>query len=140
MLDAMERETVITGSDGDGLVRVWTAQRRFITRLKRDAGFTLEKEGTNEEGQPWAEFIISAADWNPSSGSRKKRDLSDEERKARAERLSKARAARATPTGDKPDPMKRACPKCKVKKGKACLDLRSGGKKTSVTPHKERMK
>lgn len=82
---ALERETIITLSDGDDLVRIWTAQRSVITRLRRDDRFT---ETTNParcaEGE--AEFTIPRDRWSPVSGCKRTVNLSEEQRAERAER------------------------------------------------------
>lgn len=91
-----ERETSITTSDGDGMVRIWTAQRAYITRMKRNPAFILVDEGTYE-GSPWADFRIPADQWNPATGAKRKRTMTDEQKAATAQRLKAARAA-AHPT------------------------------------------
>lgn len=87
-----ERETVITTTDADELVRIWTAQRRYIGALKRNGKFTLVCEGTYGSSV-WAEFTIPAAEWNPASGAKRSVTMSDERKAELAERL---RAARTT--------------------------------------------
>lgn len=87
---ATERETVVNCSDGDDTVRIWTAQRRFITRLQRHPKATLVASGEHD-GSAWAEFEIPASEWNPVSGIKRASNLTDEQRRAAAERLAKAR-------------------------------------------------
>lgn len=83
-LDAHERETVVNASDGDGLVRIWTAQRRYITRLRRDAAFTEIATGFHGR-TAWVEFTIPAERWSP-VGVKRQRHLSDATRARCAER------------------------------------------------------
>lgn len=97
-----ERETTITSTDGDNVVRIWTAQRRYIGALKRSGKFTLLREGAIGS-TAWAEFEIAAADWNPASGAKRKVEMSEERRAELSERLSKMRAARAGEGGDDDD-------------------------------------
>lgn len=91
-LTPAERETTITSTDFDDKVRIWTCQRRYLTRLRRNPSFTQTKTGffgTTE----WAEFIIDANSWNPASGAKRSRNLSPEQRKQTAARLAAARAS-----------------------------------------------
>ena len=53
-----ERETVITTSDGDELVTIETWQRPYLTRLRRDSGFTEQPGGDDTHGV----FTIPATD------------------------------------------------------------------------------
>jgi hypothetical protein len=58
-LTALERETVVTMNDEESFARVWTAQRRQITRLKRNPAATLIEEGRHG-GSAWAIFEVPA--------------------------------------------------------------------------------
>lgn len=90
-LSSDERETVITVTDADQSVHIWTAQRRHITRMRKHDSFTETGSGYHGTTE-WAEFIIPATDWNPASGAKRKRaPLTDEQRQALADRLAKAR-------------------------------------------------
>ena len=93
-LTPYERETTVNASDGDGVVRIWTAQRKHITRMRRHDSFTETATGYHG-GTEWAEFTIPASDWNPASGAKRKRNLTDEQRQALADRLAKAREAQS---------------------------------------------
>ena len=91
-LTASERETVINSDDDSGVVRIWTAQRRFITRLRKNPTFT--EIGTGFHGTTeWAEFTIPADQWNPASGAKRRVTMTDEQRRAAADRLRAARSA-----------------------------------------------
>lgn len=83
---ADERETVVNATDGDDIVRIWTAQRKHINRLRKHPSFTEVGSG-DYEGSPWAAFTIPAGDWNPASGAKRKRDLTDEQRAALSDRM-----------------------------------------------------
>ena len=93
-LNSYERETVINASDGDGNVTIWTAQRRYITRLRNNSSFT--EVGSGAYGSTtWAEFTITAERWNPATGAKRQgRTLTDEEKILAAQRLAVAREAR----------------------------------------------
>jgi hypothetical protein len=92
-LNADERETVVTSSDGDDLVHVWTAQRAVIGRLRRDPAFT-EVETGHHGSTEWAAFTIPADRWTP-AGVKRVRRMTDAQKQAGAERLRAANAARA---------------------------------------------
>jgi hypothetical protein len=89
-LNAAERETTVNATDDDSLVRIWTAQRRHIGRLRRHPAFTEVASGLTE-GSEWASFTIPADQWNPATGAKRKSNLTDEQRQASAERLARAR-------------------------------------------------
>lgn len=91
-LTAPERETVVNADDDASTVRIWTAQRRYITRLRRNSAFTETATGFHGSTE-WAEFTIPAADWNPASGAKRRVNLTDEQRQAAADRLRAAREA-----------------------------------------------
>ena len=91
-LSAAERETTVTITDADDMVRIWTAQRRYLGRLRRHPSFTEVKSGTHG-GTEWAEFTIPAAEWNPATGAKRKSNMTDEQKAALAERLRAVRAA-----------------------------------------------
>ena len=59
-LTAAERETTITLCDDDELVRIWTAQRPVITRLRKNAAYTEVASGAIGTS-PWAEFTCPVA-------------------------------------------------------------------------------
>jgi hypothetical protein len=93
-LHASERETTVTTTDDDDTVRIWTAQRRHIGRMRRHAAFTEVGTGLTE-GSEWAEFTIPADQWNPATGAKRKSSLTDEQKLASAERLARAREDRS---------------------------------------------
>ena len=89
-LTAYERETIITLNDEDDEVKVWTAQRAQITRLRKDDNYT-EVGGGFEDGTEWAEFTCPKSKFRLSS--KRTVTLTDEQRAERAERLARARSA-----------------------------------------------
>ena len=89
-LTAPERETTVISTDGDDLVTVETAQRRHITRLRKNARF-LEVAQGEFEGSEWARFTIPARDWSPATGAKRKRNLTDEQREELRQRFAKSR-------------------------------------------------
>ena len=91
-MNADERETTVTASDGDETVRIWTAQRRYITKLRRHPKVTEVRTGFVDSSE-WAEFTVPADQWNPASGVKRASSLTDEQKRASAERLARAREA-----------------------------------------------
>lgn len=92
-LEAAERETTITSTDADREVRIWTCQRKYLGRLRRDRRFT-ETAGGFYGTTEWAEFTIPAASWNPVTGAKRAgRPLTDEQRARAAETLQRYREA-----------------------------------------------
>lgn len=92
-LSADERETTVTVTDSSDVVRIWSAQRRYITRMRKNPAFTevaAGHYGTTE----WAEFTIPTDSWNPASGAKRRVSMTDEQRQAAADRLRAARAGR----------------------------------------------
>ncbi|QEC47845.1 hypothetical protein FSW04_09865 [Baekduia soli] len=55
-----ERETVVTTSDADDTLSIWTAQRPIITKLRNNPAATLVEEGKHD-GSAWARFELPAA-------------------------------------------------------------------------------
>jgi hypothetical protein len=92
-LNEYERETIVNASDGETIVRIWTAQRRFITRLRRSPRFTEVATG-HDGATEWAEFTIPADLWTPTSGAKRSRTYSDKERNEASARLQAVREAR----------------------------------------------
>ena len=91
-LSAAERETTVTITDADDVVRIWTAQRRYLGRLRRHPSYTEVKSGTHG-GTEWAEFTIPASEWNPATGAKRKVTMTAEQRAAIAARLRAVRAS-----------------------------------------------
>lgn len=89
---AEERETVITTSDGDDTVHIWTAQRRYITALMNDPSFTF-LSGNREGENVWAEFSIPSDRWTP-KGRQLTRKLTEERRAVLSARMSEVRNAK----------------------------------------------
>jgi hypothetical protein len=56
-LSAPERETIITLNDDDATAEVWTAQRPWITKLKKNPSAVLLEEGKHG-GSVWARFEV----------------------------------------------------------------------------------
>lgn len=80
-----ERETIVNMNDGEDIAYVYTAQRRIITRLKKNPSATLVEEGTFE-GSVWARFTMPARLVSFRAGVR----LTEEQRQARAANLRRA--------------------------------------------------
>jgi hypothetical protein len=86
-----ERETVITTSDADRVVSIWTAQAKFIRALRKEKAAREVRTGMFE-GSEFAVFEVNTAQWNPVRGFKRTRTMSPEAKAAAAERLRKARA------------------------------------------------
>jgi hypothetical protein len=56
-LTAVERETIITLNDEDETAEIWTAQRPWITKLRKNPSAVLLEEGKHD-GSVWARFQI----------------------------------------------------------------------------------
>jgi hypothetical protein len=67
------------------VVRIWTAQRRFITQLRNHPKVTEVRSG-HVDGSAWAEFSVGANDWSPVHGVKRTVVLSDEQRRILSER------------------------------------------------------
>jgi hypothetical protein len=92
-LTAPERETIIRLNDEDELANIWTAQRPWITKLKKNPAAVLIDEGVFD-GSAWAEFEVPASMISVRSKT-VKLQLTDEQRRQRAARLQAARAETA---------------------------------------------
>ena len=96
-LNADERETVINTTDSDDVVRIWTAQPRYLGQLRRNPKFTETKSGRYGT-TAWAEFTIPADQWSPGTGAKRAaREISDEERARLTEQLARVREGRSQP-------------------------------------------
>lgn len=80
-----ERETIVNMNDGEDIAYIYTAQRRIITRLKKNPSATLVEEGSFE-GSVWARFTMPARLVSFRAGVR----LTEEQRQARAANLRRA--------------------------------------------------
>lgn len=92
-LSAAERETVVTTSDANELVRIWTAQRRFITRLRKNPQFTEVQSGFYGTTE-WAAFTIPVDRWSP-LGVKRLVSLTEQQRNDARTRLQAARGGAA---------------------------------------------
>ena len=89
-LTDFERETVVNLNDGDDIARVYTAQRKVITRLKNNPAAALVEEGTFE-GTAWARFTIPA-EFVSFRSVRVRRELTAEQRQALSDAMRDRRA------------------------------------------------
>lgn len=85
-LSPEERETTVTSTDADDIVRIWSAQRTYITRMRKNPSFTEVRSG-HFGSTEWAEFTIPSDQWNPASGAKRRSTLTEEQKRASAERL-----------------------------------------------------
>jgi hypothetical protein len=56
-LSALERETVVTLNDAEDFAEIYTAQRPWITKLKKNTAAELIEEGRHD-GSVWAKFRV----------------------------------------------------------------------------------
>lgn len=85
-MNAEERETTICACDADATVHIWSAQRRYITRMRKDPAFTEVASGVFE-GTEWAEFSVPADRWSP-AGVKRTRKMSENQKEQARSRLS----------------------------------------------------
>ncbi len=87
-------ETTILSNDGDRWINIWSAQRKYINRLRKAvAPGRVEEVATGHHGDTeWAEFRIPSHLWNPVTGLKRVVNMSDERKEELRERLAKARA------------------------------------------------
>jgi len=101
-MNADERETTVNATDGDTTVRIWSAQRRAITAMRKHPSFTQIRTGTHD-GSVWAEFTIPADQWNVTRGAKRKgTPLSPDQREAAAARLRSVKPSGAAREGSDP--------------------------------------
>jgi hypothetical protein len=89
---AAERETVITSTDEDPLVHIWSAQKRHINAMRKNPEYREVRSGRIETSE-WAEFTIPADRWKPNFGAKSARVVTPEQRAAAAQRLADYHAA-----------------------------------------------
>ena len=63
-LTAAERETVVTTSDGDSVVSIWTAQKRYISLLRKNPQVTEVETGFYGTTE-FSVFTVPADRWSP---------------------------------------------------------------------------
>jgi hypothetical protein len=93
-LSSSERETTISSTDDDDLIRIYTCQRANLNKLRkhpRVSEISSGHYGTTEH----ATFTIAKSDWDPVRGIRHVRNMTFHQKRAVGERLAAARAARA---------------------------------------------
>lgn len=88
-LTAPERETTVVTSDEDELVHVWSAQKRHISRMRKNSAFAEVKSGFYGTTE-WAEFTTPSERWTP-TGMIRQLNLSSQQRIDAARRMSAAR-------------------------------------------------
>lgn len=87
----VDSETTILSNDGDKIVTIWTAQRKFINRLRKAvAPGRVEEVNTGFHGDTeWAEFHIPSDLWNPVTGLKRVVNMSEERKEELRTRLAK---------------------------------------------------
>ena len=88
-LSAAERETVVTTSDDDDVVSIWTAQKRFITKMRKNPQFTEVETGFYGTSE-FSVFTVPADRWSP-LGVKRLTNLTEQQRIQASTRLQAAR-------------------------------------------------
>lgn len=90
-----EQETTVTGSRADDYVQIYSTNTVHLKKLRAHP-HVVEKSAAPEGSEDdWGSFIVPTAVFDPLMGFRRApRTLTDDQRKAQAERMQKARAAR----------------------------------------------
>ena len=88
-----EQETIVNATRADEVVRIYSAIPAHIRRLKKRENVTLVRSWS-EDGHEVCEFTVASGKWNPVTGVKRNRVMTDEQKAAAAERLRKAREGR----------------------------------------------
>lgn len=96
-LTAIERETILTMNDGEPTIRIETSQRRILTALRKKPAVFREIETGHFGATEWARFEVNTDEvsFNLAGAGRERRQLTDEQRAAVADRLRHSRAKEA---------------------------------------------
>ena len=81
-----EQETVIRFSPGEDEVHIWTNYPAHVRHFSKDERYTLSK--VDQDG---AHFTIPRTEYNPVKAAKNRRNLTDEQKQALADRLAKSR-------------------------------------------------
>ena len=89
---ASERETVITYSDEDNVVEIFTCIRKDITAMSKKDQFEKVASGSYADGTLWARFRIDRSRFDIARSAKgQRKNQTEEQRQASAERLALAR-------------------------------------------------
>lgn len=95
-MNASERETTVTYTDGDEVVQIYTCIRKDITAMSKKEQFVEVARGFYPGKVLWAKFEILRDDFALDRAAKTKRNLSPEQRQALSDRLKAARANSAS--------------------------------------------
>lgn len=84
-----ESETTVTGIQADRCYYIGSNRQKHISRLNREVEAGRAELITNEN--EWAQYRVHEKHFDPLTGFKRQVNMSDEQRKAAAERLAKAR-------------------------------------------------
>lgn len=84
-----EQETTVTGHRKNGGYVIYSADPVHLNKLRKD-----KRAVETKTGEDWAQFEVSAADFDPITGFKRKSTMSDEHKQAAAERLKALRNQR----------------------------------------------
>ena len=85
-----ESETTVSGIQADRCYYIGTNRQKHISRLAKEAE-AGRAELLTTEGE-WVQYRVSEKHFDPLTGFKRQVNMTDEQRKASAERLAKARA------------------------------------------------
>ena len=88
-----EQETVVTIDREDNVAHIYSNNPAHVRRMLKDDRLTVVDTGEDEISGLWGNFRSEPGDWNPVTGLKRKRNLSDEQRQAMADRLRTRREA-----------------------------------------------
>ena len=91
MATAEERETTVAYCEVDDTIRIFTCIRTDITAMSNKKQFTLVSEGVDDGGTKLAWFSIPRSEFDISRAAKTRRNMTEEQRAASAERLRRAR-------------------------------------------------
>ena len=97
-----EQETIVTGTNAQDTLEIYSSIRRHITAMRKHPTFT-EVESGFEDASEWARFRIPLADWNPATGGRRRREMTEEQRAELSARARKNLARQHKTKGEKND-------------------------------------
>lgn len=91
-----EQETTVSWMRDDDMVSIWTSNRPHLDRLRKLANSDSSKEYVKEVsgGEDYGDFLVSARNFKLFSAIRKPRVMSEEQRRAAADRLRNVREAK----------------------------------------------
>lgn len=94
MAARLEQETTVTLGRDDEYVRIWTNNPVHARKLDADPRVQKLTSVQGETGEWGGDYRIAATDFDPLKGFRRRHTMTDEQKRAAADRLAKARQAK----------------------------------------------